>query len=239
MRHVLGEQLGEILARLGLGVGGDVAAAAPVLVRVEAGVRDIGGGSDLLERVGELLGLVQDVRELVVDGLDVIGVQVVVQLGAFVVLEDERELVHAGEHDLLAGLGGAEDDAAVVAVLPGADQEEHLGEVGPGEGHAGDLVIRVDAQVLDQVRIDDGRIDVGRDRIVTHVGLVQRVAVLELDVVGLQEVHLQPPVEVVHFHRGILDHALRLDHVTLTGRGGEGGQDDGDAVYQFLHNFPH
>ena len=63
----------------------------------------------------------------------------------------------------------------------------------------------------------DGIIHVGRNRIVVVVALNLLITILEIDIVGIHIIHLQPLVEVILHVTVSHDHAFRLDLVLLAG----------------------
>ena len=132
--------------------------------------------------------------ELVVDGLQVVGVEVV---GVAEVL---LKIVDTREQNLAAALSRTEDVGAVVAILPLPYREDHLWEVSAGEIYTADLVIGLDAHVFHQMSQLHGQFVARRDGVVIHVGFNILEAIFERDIVRLDIITLQPIVEL-----GVID----------------------------------
>ena len=209
MSDILRHHLGKVLTVLGLGVVADEAACQIVrhVWLLKLAVVHIRVGCHLTERRRIVLHLVQDVGELVVNGLDVVIVQL---LGTVHVVFN---LVDTGQQDLLTALSRTEDKRTVVAELPGADEIEHLREVSTRKLYAGHLIVGLYTEILHQVGHDDRRLHVGRNRVVVVVTLDFLIAILEIDIIGLAEVSLQPLVERVLLVAVNRDDALGLDFV--------------------------
>ena len=94
--------------------------------------------------------LVEDVGELVVDGLQII---VVNSIGAAAHIA--LQVINARKKNLLAAFGSTEDDSTIVLIFPFANEEEHLWEVRAGEFNAGNLIVKVAASVFHQVCQND------------------------------------------------------------------------------------
>ena len=183
-----------------LSVGGDIAARQVVVVvgRFAPFVGHVARAGDELE-VGRIVDrLVHDVRELVVDGFQVVAVQLVGILGILL------HIVRSGKEDLTSSFCRTEDEGAVVLVFPFAHGKDELGEIGSGKLDAAHLVVALEAHVLHDVGQLDGCLVASGDDVVVHVRLVVFVAILKLDVVRRHIVALEPVVErsVVHLVDG-------------------------------------
>ena len=153
------------------------------------------------------------------------------------------QMVDIPQINLVATLGGTERVSAVGGIPAGITHELHeLREAAADELRATrHLVEGIEADVLQHASHANGILVTCRHKDVTHVNLIILPAIAHLDVVAVDEVHLQPTVEIVFGSLRVDNHADALVDIVAAAAGKdcaccESQQTGGDDMLCF-HNL--
>ena len=129
--------------------------------------------------------------KLMVDGLEVKLVE------ESLALDVTLEVVETGEEDFTSAFRCSKHYGVIVVILPLAHSEKHLREIAAREIRAGNLIVGLDTQIFHQMSHGNGVIVASRHQIIVIVAFDVFVAVLEIDVIGLDKVFIEPAVKFI------------------------------------------